>query len=441
MSAVVLRAGAATHVGRLRSVNQDRFVLLPERNLFVVADGMGGHQGGEVASHLAVETLQVAYRESTADSLHEAIDVANHRIRNEGDNDPALRGMGTTVVALALLSDDDPDHSGPSQILVANVGDSRCYLFRDGSLTQLTEDHSVVADLVRDGSITAEEAEAHPQRNIVTRVLGIYETVAVDLWPVDPITRDRYLLCSDGLFNEVAADQMSSVLRRLHDPDEAAAELVRLANQGGGRDNITAVVVDVVDDGGVAVAASGAVAGEASGLASATHVVDDPAGFTTASPSAAASTPVSPPARLSRREKRAQQTPRTRLTWRVLAFVVLLIAVFGGAFATIQWYGTSTYFVSFAGDELVIYQGRPGGILWLDPVLEERTGLTRAEVPERYLSPILAGNEQPTLAKARRLVANIRRDIRAQRQPPPTTTTTTAPTTTTTTTTNPAQVN
>ena len=440
MSAVVLRAGAATDVGRLRPVNQDRFALLPDRNLFVVADGMGGHQGGEVASRLAVETLQVAYQEATAEALHEAIDVANHRIRNEGDADPALRGMGTTLVALALLADDDADDPASPRILVANVGDSRCYLLRDGSLTQLTEDHSVVADLVRDGSITAAEAEAHPQRNIVTRVLGIYETVAVDLWPIDPLVHDRYLLCSDGLFNEVGADQMSSVLRRLDDPSEAAAELVRLANQGGGRDNITAVVVDVLADGGVAEAASAALIGDATSMAGGaiadvSDVSDDPAGFTTATPAVAAldAAAPSPVPRVSRRARRAQQPPRTRITWRVIGFVVLLAVVIGGAFATIQWYGTSTYFVSFAGDELVIYQGRPGGVLWLQPVLEERTGIQRSEVPERNLSAIIAGNEQPTLAKARQQVANIQRDIAAIR-PSATSTTTTSTTATTATT-------
>ena len=185
--------------------------------------------------------------------------------------------MGTTVVALALMPDEpDPDdrrrrrrRRRPSTSLIANVGDSRAYLFRDGALVQLTEDHSVVADLVREGRITAEEAEVHPQRNIVTRVLGVYETVDVDLWPVDPVAGDRFLLCSDGLFNEVGADQIGSVLRRLDDPSEAAAELVRLANEGGGRDNITVVLVDVVDDGGVAEAASAALAGEPSGLESA----------------------------------------------------------------------------------------------------------------------------------------------------------------------------
>jgi protein phosphatase len=447
----VLRAGAATHVGRLRTINQDAYVLLPDRELFVVADGMGGHQGGEVAARLAIETLQVAYQDHTAESLTDAIAVANHRIRNEGDADPNLRGMGTTVVALALMPDEpdpdaepvDDDSEPPLHLVIANVGDSRAYLHRDGSLVQLTEDHSVVADLVRDGRITAEEAESHPQRNIVTRVLGVYETVDVDLWPIDPVTGDRFLLCSDGLFNEVGTDQISAVLRRLDDPSEAAAELVRLANEGGGRDNITAIVVDVVDDGGVARAASAALAGEPSRLDSATRDADDDhdlAGFTTAMPVAAPagltdedldSARVDEPSRKERRALRRaekRKTPRTRVTWRVVAFVVLLVAVIGGALATIQWYGTSTYYVTFEDDEVVIYQGRPGGTLWVDPELQEGTGIAREDVPERYVEALEAGSEHSSLEEARAYVDNIESDIQAiEDVKPPTTTTTTTP--------------
>jgi len=454
MSGIVLRAGAATDVGRARTINQDRYVLLPDQDLFIVADGMGGHQGGEVASRLAIETLQIAYQDATPDALAEAIAVANHRIRNEGDADPDLRGMGTTVVALALMPEEpDPDEpvddnvDPPQHLLIANVGDSRGYLFRDSSLTQLTEDHSVVADLVREGRISAEEAEVHPQRNIVTRVLGVYETVEADLWPVDPIEGDRYLLCSDGLFNEVGADQIGSVLRRLDDPNEAAAELVRLANEGGGRDNITAVIVDVLDDGGVAEAASAALAGEASGLASApvpssSADPDDMAGFTSAMPAVAATEGLSEdqldsvstprPSRKERRtDKRTRRNQRTRFTWRTALFLVLLVAVIGGAVATIQWYGTSTYYLSFDDDEVVIFQGRPGGLLWIDPELEERTGIDRADVPVGAVDELEAGDEQPSLARARQRVRNIQRDVDAQDGGG--TTTTTPPTTTTTT--------
>ena len=293
-----LRAGAVTDIGRVRQINQDNFLILDERGLYAVADGMGGHLGGEVASKLAVDALRASYAEGTVDALAAAIEEANLSIHDKGETDPELRGMGTTVVAVAAVPDDQGDETTGS-LLVANVGDSRAYLFRDDALTQLTEDHSMVADLVREGRISEAEAEVHPQRNIVTRVLGVYDTVDIDLWPIDAVRGDRLLLCSDGLFNEVAKDQIAAVLRRLSDPQEAAAELVRRANEGGGRDNITVLVVDVVDDGGIAEAASGALAGAPSSLAS-----DGPdlAGFT----GARAEDPEAAPAPTGRRARRAQ---------------------------------------------------------------------------------------------------------------------------------------
>jgi protein phosphatase len=425
---VHLRAGAATDTGRVRSSNQDSYMLLPEHGLWVVADGMGGAQGGEVASHLAIETLRDSYEEPTADALVAAMAEANRRI-HEAATAPELRGMGTTTVAIALVPEEpDPDAPAPDtderpqHLIVINVGDSRAYLFRDGGLTQITEDHSVVAELVRDGRITEQEAEGHPQRNIITRVLGVYAEVKADLWPVDPVRGDRYVLCSDGLFNEVADDQIAAVLRRLGDPTEAATELVRLANQAGGRDNITVVVLDVVDDGGQAERASRALAGDLAGFSSAlergSKLSDDQLDSVRTAPKRS---------RAERRsDRKAARASRTRITWRVLLFVVLLAGVIGGAFATIQWYGTSTYYVGFDGDEVAIFQGRPGGLLWIEPTLEDGTGILRDEVPERYLPALEAGHQQSSLAQARRYVSNIERDIA---ETPPTTTTVPTPTT------------
>ncbi|MEX2293107.1 MAG: PP2C family serine/threonine-protein phosphatase [Acidimicrobiales bacterium] len=411
---LVLRGGGATDTGQLRQVNQDSYVILSDLGLYLVADGMGGAQGGEVASQLVVEAVRETYRDPSADALLDTIAEANRRI-HEASESPSLRGMGTTAVALALLPEEpDPDagslgdgDDGTAQhLLILNVGDSRAYLLRDGGLTQLTEDHSMVADLLRDGHITAEEAEVHPQRNIITRVLGVYPEVTPDLWPVDPVRGDRYLLCSDGLFNEVRDDQITAALRRLHDPAEAASELVRLANEGGGRDNITVIVVDVIDDGGVAAQASKALTGTSAGSARPT---DDIAGFSTARPS---ETPEAPSGRRQRRAaRRATKQVRSRLTWRVLLFALLLAAVLGGSFATIQWYGTSTYYVGFDGDEVTIYQGRPGGVLWIDPKVTEGTGIERDQVPAPYLDAVEAGHEQTSLADARRYVRNIERDI------------------------------
>lgn len=430
--ALALRAGVASDIGHVRATNQDSYAVLPERGLYVVADGMGGAQGGEVASYLAIETIEESYVEPTVDALTAAIARANDRIHRAAE-ESGLRGMGTTAVVLARMPAEPttgapaPEGSRPDeQLVVANVGDSRAYLFRDGGLTQITEDHSIVGELLRDGRITEEEAEAHPQRNIITRVLGVYPQVKADLWPVDPVRGDRYLLCSDGLFNEVADDQMAAVLRRLADPSDAAAELVRLANEAGGRDNITVIVLDVVDDAGLAESASAALANVPLRSSSARP---DLAGFCTAvsAPSAEATATSRRARRGARRaERKARRATRTRLTWRVVLFALLVLGIIGGAFATIQWYGTSTYYVGFHGDEVAIYRGRPGGLLWIDPTLEQDTGITRAEVPARYLPALETGHEHSSLGEARVYVSNIERDIIDS------TTTTTPPVTTTT---------
>jgi protein phosphatase len=419
-----LKAGAATDVGRVRQVNQDSFLVLDDRGLYAVADGMGGHQGGEVASQLAIEALRSTYVEGAVDALAAAIEEANLRIHEEGEADPNLQGMGTTVVAVAVVPDEQGDETTGS-LLVANVGDSRAYLFRDDSLTQLTEDHSMVGDLLREGRITEAEAEVHPQRNIVTRVLGVYDQVDIDLWPVDAVRGDRLLLCSDGLFNEVAGDQIASVLRRLADPQEAAAELVRRAIEGGGRDNVTVLIVDVVDDGGVAQAASSSLAGAASGLDSGQR---DLAGFASARDEII-DAPEPEPERERRRLRRpkGERVPlRSRLTWRVAAFAILLLAVVGGAIATIQWYGTSAYYLGVQHGEVVIFQGRPGGVLWIDPKVVAHSGIQVAEVPDNYRDRLVKGREQEQSSRreADRVVSNIERDIAATTT---TTTTTTLP--------------
>jgi protein phosphatase len=301
----------------------------------------------------------------------------------------------------------------------------------------------MVADLVREGRITPEEAEHHPQRNIVTRVLGVYESVAVDLWPVDPVQGDRILLCSDGLFNEVSKDQIAAVLRRLADPDDAAKELVRLANEAGGRDNITVVLVDVEDDGGVAGTASAALAGAASGLASGpgpapAAAADDPAGFTTGLPAVEQIEAVfhsdeedAKPSRAERRaQKKASKRQRTRFTWRFGLFLVVLGLLLAGVVATIQWYGTSTYYVVAEQGEIVIYQGRPDGVLWVEPELVEQTGVALDDVPAAFQDDLVAGREQASLEDAHQYVANIEAQIDEANAPATTTTTSTSSTTT-----------
>ena len=233
--------GAATDVGRVRHINQDS--LVARSGLFAVADGMGGHIAGEIAAEIAVGVLEGhAAIVSTHDLIH-AIHEMNAAILARAEAEPALSGMGTTLCALALIVNGEQE-----RLAVANVGDSRIYVHAGDELQQLTEDHSLVAQLVRDGTLTASQADRHPQRNVLTRALGIDPDVAVDAWEVLPFTGDRFVLCSDGLSNELTDDQIAAVLRRLADPQEAADELVRLANENGGRDNITVVVVDIIGD-------------------------------------------------------------------------------------------------------------------------------------------------------------------------------------------------
>ena len=236
----VLRSGAASDVGRVRTVNQD--LPLERPNLFAVADGMGGHVGGEVAARVAVETLDQAFeRAPTVDGLREAFSEANAAIWHESQANADLRGMGTTLTAVALVGGTE----GRDVLALANVGDSRAYIFSAGELIQVTDDHSLAEERMRQGEMTEQEAAVHPQRHILTRALGVSDQVDTDMWELELRTGDRVLLCSDGLTNEMGSDEMAAILREVDDPGEAAQRLVEAANQHGGADNITVVVVDV----------------------------------------------------------------------------------------------------------------------------------------------------------------------------------------------------
>ena len=234
-----LRMAAGTHVGVTRQVNQDSYATAP--GLAVVADGMGGHRGGEVASAIAAKEMISRFDAPELDALVTGVGHANRRILDEAAADPKLHGMGTTVVALGLIDVADGVALG-----AINVGDSRMYRLTGNVLEQLTEDHSLVEALVREGRITAAEAKVHPQRNIVTRALGVIEHVEVDSFHFVPKIGDRYLLCSDGLFNEVDANTIATILATEADPEAATQKLIAAANEGGGHDNITTVIADVV---------------------------------------------------------------------------------------------------------------------------------------------------------------------------------------------------
>jgi len=244
----VLRSGSATDVGRVRTINQD--LPLERPNLYAVADGMGGHVGGEVAARVAVETLEQAFeRAPTVAGLRDAFSEANTAVWHESQANDELRGMGTTLTAMALVG----GAGGRDVLALANVGDSRAYVFSEGELAQVTDDHSLAEERMRHGEMTEQEAAVHPQRHILTRALGVSSEVDADMWALELGAGDRVLLCSDGLSNEVGTDEIATVLRTVADPQGAAQRLVDVANEHGGADNITVVIVDVqVGEGGEA---------------------------------------------------------------------------------------------------------------------------------------------------------------------------------------------
>jgi serine/threonine protein phosphatase PrpC len=228
-----VRVGAASDIGRVRERNDDSYLV--EAPLFAVADGMGGHKGGDVASQLALETLEAEFREGRGD-LAQQIRDANAAVFERSRSDSAVRGMGTTLTAVVVAG---------TSALFAHVGDSRAYLLRAGDLRQLTDDHTLVARMVKSGEISEAEAGVHPHRSVLTRALGTEPESDVDEFDVALTDGDRLLLCSDGLTGMVTEEQIVAILSAAPDPQDAADRLVRAANRAGGVDNITVVVLDV----------------------------------------------------------------------------------------------------------------------------------------------------------------------------------------------------
>jgi PPM family protein phosphatase len=237
-----LSSFAGTDVGRTRSGNEDSYFC--GRTVFAVADGLGGHQGGEVASAVAVEPLAAldgrgfADPAEAAEALAAAIREANAAIIDRASHDPGLWGMGTTLTAAAV--------AGDRHLQLAHVGDSRAYLLRDGSLEQLTIDHTIVAELVRRGRLTPDQAAVHPERSILTRAVGLDPRVPVDTPdPLELAPGDQVLLCSDGLTEVVPDVKIAQLLAAEPDGDATCRSLIDAANSAGGPDNITVVLLRV----------------------------------------------------------------------------------------------------------------------------------------------------------------------------------------------------
>jgi protein phosphatase len=244
---MLLKHGVATDTGNVRPQNEDAYVA--SDHLFAVADGMGGHNAGEVASALATTLLleRAVGQTLSPEWFVEAITSINRTIHESAAESTERRGMGTTICALALVKSQEAS-SEPHQVALANVGDSRIYLARSGKFRQLSVDHSYVQELVTEGLITVEEARVHPRRNIVTRALGIDDRVAVDSWLIPLFPGDRFILCSDGLVDEVPTSDIAELAAQQREPQIIADALVALAKRNGGRDNITVVVVDAIGD-------------------------------------------------------------------------------------------------------------------------------------------------------------------------------------------------
>ncbi len=242
MSAV-RQVGHATDTGRKRRRNEDEYVVAPP--LFAVADGMGGAQAGELASSLAAGAVRDdEHADGGSGERHvaELIQEANRRVYQRSSEDAAVSGMGTTMT-VALVED--------STVSIGHVGDSRAYLIRDGRLEQLTEDHSLVAELVRSGQLSPEEAETHPQRSVITRALGSDPDVDVDTFSVEARPGDLFMLCSDGLTSMVDDEVILETVEQRRDNLQSAAKaLIKAANKGGGEDNITVVFFEIGEDDG-----------------------------------------------------------------------------------------------------------------------------------------------------------------------------------------------
>ena len=366
----------ATDAGKVRKNNEDSLLVGDGRDetLFVVADGIGGFEAGEVASSIAIDVLKELEPE---ESFEKAIQEANRRILAAGRGDEKLSGMGTTVVALRFGGTGEEP-----QAEVAHVGDSRAYLLRGGDLKPLTEDHSLVAELVRSGDLTRAQAAEHPQKNLITRALGAEEDVNVDTMVLPVVAGDRLLLCSDGLTDMVPEARISELLSEPpEDPEETTRRLVAAALDAGGMDNVTVVIVDVKEQSPPR---------ERSGTREMQPVAPvEPPGRP---PEARAprrerkGTPPRPSARSAGRKRRAAK--RSKALVRLVRGVAIIL-VLAAALTPAYLWGSSRYFFGFDDGEVVAYRGLPYAPLGVELNEEyRRSSIEESEVNEPYRQPI-----------------------------------------------------
>ncbi|TDE28673.1 Stp1/IreP family PP2C-type Ser/Thr phosphatase [Actinomadura sp. 6K520] len=398
-----IRYAARSDVGMLREGNEDS--AYAGAHLLAVADGMGGHVGGEIASAAAIEALRALDKDLPATELLAALEhtvkAANDNLHRIVESDPALQGMGTTLTAMLWAG---------NQVALVHIGDSRAYLLRDGSLFQITHDHTLVQSLVDEGRISPDEAASHPQRSLLLRALDGRGEVDPDLSLREAQVGDRYLLCSDGLSGVVTAETIFQVLTDVAEPDQAVRQLIDLANRGGGPDNITCVVADVIDldrqpptggPGQAVGAAANATPPEppGGGPGANTTVSDTPAGRaaqlreTRPQPPVAvdemppppAPAPMGPPPGTA--QQAGMERPRRgarRWTWLVVVAGVVVVGVVAGGFVLVQNV-RSGYYIGERDGRVVLFRG----------TTQEVPGLSLSRVDKKQPSPSIMVADLP----------------------------------------------
>jgi protein phosphatase len=423
---IALRYAARSDVGLVRSNNQDSAYAGP--HLLVVADGMGGHAGGDVASSVAIAALAPLDGEShgpddALDELERALEEAREEIINRSEVEPELAGMGTTVTAILRAG---------NKLAMVHLGDSRGYLLRDGVLTQVTTDHTFVQHLVNTGKITPEEAEHHPQRSVVMRVLGDFDAdIAPDLSVREARAGDRWLLCSDGLSGFVSGETIARTLFELPDVDICAERLVQLALRAGGGDNVTVVVADVLEldqvrDGAGPTTNAVVVGSAAVSRNRPTSAQDGPAARAAElSRQAAAATPgAGVPAVEAEDDDQddadERRTRRRRRTRRVLLSLLAAVVLAAGAVGFYRWTQTQ-YYVGVDGDVVAIYRGIPQSVgpLSLSDVVEQ-TDLAVDDLPAFVRDRVEQTIHTASLAQARERVETLAEDAGVEPEPEPT---------------------
>jgi PPM family protein phosphatase len=373
-----LVVGAKSDVGRMRDDNQDSY--LADEPVFAVADGVGGHLGGDVASATAIRVIQEGTREGAQpEQLKDLLRKANAAIYEKAQSAPHLRGMGTTCTLVLL-------ENGSAHL--AHVGDSRAYLYRAEGLSQVTEDHNLVGRMVSEGRLSREEAAHHPQRNIITRALGLDPDVDVDLMTLELKENDRLVLCSDGLSSMVEEEALVDVLSTESDPQAAAERLVDEANRAGGEDNITVVLIDL----------KGQSEGEE------------------ISPAA------EPRTRTPTESPVAEERPG-RGWGRKLAWIVLVAALLAGGAIAARWFvlGHAWFVGTNAAGAITIYKGIPDEVAGVSlKRVQQETGLKVTSLPRFLRVNVVDGIKVDSLGAAQETVRNLRQRIKEFKQPRPT---------------------